>query len=431
MKLKQLIFLIIFCNQVFAQHFNPDSAAQLKKRFGFANMYVGIEAMKTSNGFTSIFNDANNIENANFYGYTIPRIVWGGTHFWGHADFYIAFPIGAYKKETPSQLKSLNYNLEVETGIKLYPLKLKTNSIRPYIGMAWNISSFQQSQKDSTASIILQKNTTPLLAGISYRGKKIIIETGLQYLFNNKYEYPLNRITNGNLQFPKMAFTFTAKYLLETTYQKGAYIKKRMAALEKHNKYNSFYLGLGISASMGIPTFSEYDKINYPFFKNHKRYFGVIPDLTFGYYFSKPNINVGVSFRKMSDSYEGFNVQHIHQRKSVMLEAYKFLGDYHGFAPYLGITASKENLYFATRDVNINKTWKDYTEVKPAVGIILGWDIKPTKAESWILRTNLRYTPLSMNVDNKKISYDYIEFNFIQLILFPERMWAQQKEKNK
>ena len=92
---------------------------------------------------------------------------------------------------------------------------------------------------------------------------------------------------------------------------------------------------------------------------------------------------------------------------------------------------SDESLYFATRDASNNNQWDEYSQIKPAFGIICGWDIKPTKAESWLLRTNLRYSPVSMTVDNKKVAYDYIEFNFIQLVLFPERMMAQYKDRNK
>jgi hypothetical protein len=427
MKFVKVVLLLTFCSQVFAQNFNPDSVSQLKKRFGFANMYFGLEVLATSNGSSPLPNNTDVV----FKGYSVPRLVWGGTHFWGHADLYVSFPIGGYKKAIPSQFSKLYYDLGVETGIKVYPYKLKTGSLRPYLGMAWNISSFEQTIKGAEKSISLVKNTTPILAGISYRGKRTIFEVGMQYFFDNEYKYPITRATDGDLQFPQFAFTVGAKYLLETTYQRGSYIKKRMAALEKHRKFNAFYVGLGLSASIGIPTFSEYDKVNYPFFENHKRYFGVIPDFTVGYFFSKPNLNVGLSYRKMSDNYQGFGVQHVHDRKSIMLEVYKFLGDYHGFTPYLGITASNESLFFATRDLNIGNTWSEYKENKQAIGIIGGWDIKPTKAESWLLRTNLRYAPVSMTVDGKTISYDYIEFNFIQLILFPERIWAQRKEQKK
>ena len=431
MKSASLLLLMLLCHSATAQNFNPDSVSQLNKRFGFANMYVGLEGLATSPGSAPVLNSANKLENVAFAGYAVPRLVWGGTHFWGHADFYVAFPLGGYAKPAPAPLASLVYDLGVETGLKAYLWRLRTGTVRPYLGLAWNISSFQQAAPGAPASIELAQNTTPVLAGISYRGKRVIVEAGAQYFFKNNYKYPVSRVVSGDLMLPQFAFTINVKYLLETTYQKGAFIKKRMAALVKHRKFSAFYVGIGPSASIGIPTFSEYDRVNYPFFENHKRYIGVVPDLTAGYYFSRPNLNIGLSCRNMADSYEGFGVQHVHERKSVMLEVYKFLGDYHGFVPYVGITASSEQLFFATRDLSIDNAWNTYAEHKSAVGIICGWDIRPTKAESWLLRTNLRYTPVSMTVDGKKVAYDYIEFNFIQLVLFPERMVAQYRERGK
>jgi hypothetical protein len=430
-KIIKLFILLTICNNLTAQNFNPDSLSQLKKRFSFANMYLGIEGLGTSSGSLPFLNRSNAVENTTFSGYFTPRLIWGGTHFWGYADLCVAFPLIGYNETTAAQLSSVKYRLGVETAVKVYPYRLRTGTIRPYAGMAWNISEFQQTQKEAYTGVTLSKNTTPIVAGFSYRGKRMIFEGGMQYFFKNQYKYPVNRTTNGNLQLPQFAFTIGGKYLLETTYKRGDDIKKRMAVLEKYHKYSAFYVGVGPSASIGIPTFSEYDKVNYPFFKNHRRYLGILADLTLGYYFAKPNMNVGLSYRGMGDSYQGFGVQHVHRRKSAMVEAYKFLGDYHGFAPYLGVTASYESLFFATRDLAVNNSWSKYSATKPALGVIFGWDIKPTKAESWLLRTNLRYAPVSMTVENKKVAYDYIEFNFIQLVLFPERMIAQYKERKK
>lgn len=423
----KMLFFSFNCN---AQTFDPNNLSHIKKRYSFAQMYFGLEGLKTANGSTFFKNSLNTLQSLPFSGYTIPRFTWGATHFWGHADIYLSFPLGAYKKTAPSPYSYLNYGLSVETGMKFYPSKIKNNKIKPYIGAAWNVSEFKQSLNDSSkASIVLTKNTTPILAGFSYKRKNMIFETGIQFYINNKYNYPINKNDYINLKLPKYALTLGCKILLETTKQKSELINKKIIALKKYKKFNSFYFGIGLSASIGIPTFSEFDKINYPFFKNHTRYFGVIPDFTFGYYFSNLNLNIGLSKRNMADSYEGFGVQHYHKRKSLMFEVYKFLGDYHGFAPYLGITISKENLFFATKDYSLNNNWIEFSNTKPAVGIILGWDIKPTKAESWLLRTNLRYAPLSLKADNKKVTFDYIEFNFLQLIMFPERMLIQRKSK--
>lgn len=420
----------IIGNSTFAQDVNPDSLMQLKKRFSFANMYFGIEGFSTDKGVFPTLNSDNSIASNSFNGYSVPRLTWGATHFWGHSDIYISFPVVGYNKDIPAGLDLFDFSNGVETGFKVYPSKLKTNSIRPYVGWAWNIAFYKQKQTGNLQSISLQRNTTPILAGLSLRTKRFIIEGGLQYYYHNKFNYPVSPTINGTLEIPKFAYTFGAKYLLETTTQSGSSIKHKINALEKYNKFSAFYLGIGPSGSIGVQTFSEFDKDKYPFFKEHTRYFGIIPDVTAGYYFARPNMNIGISYRQMSDGYQGFGIKHYHERTSYMLESYKFLGDYHGFVPYVGLTLSNEKLFFANKVNNLD--WQKYYETKPAVGVIFGWDIKPTKADSWLLRTNLRYTPLSMTVENKKVSYDYFEFNFIQLVVFPERIIALYKErKNK
>ncbi|MEM6262948.1 MAG: hypothetical protein AAGI38_10605 [Bacteroidota bacterium] len=57
-------------------------------------------------------------------------------------------------------------------------------------------------------------------------------------------------------------------------------------------------------------------------------------------------------------------------------------------------------------------------------GLTFGWDIRPNRLQSWILRTNLRWFPnLDLEVaDGQVISFDNIEFNFIQLIVYLDRM---------
>ena len=80
---------------------------------------------------------------------------------------------------------------------------------------------------------------------------------------------------------------------------------------------------------------------------------------------------------------------------------------------------------FNNRDLRQGTDWQTYNENKFAVGIIFGWDIRPTRAEWWILRTNLRYTPVSMKVAGKKVNFDHLEFNVIQFTMFPGRLAAR------
>ena len=150
--------------------------------------------------------------------------------------------------------------------------------------------------------------------------------------------------------------------------------------------------------------------------------------MTLGYYLHKLDMNIGLSSRNMTESVEAYGIQHASERKSLALEVYKFLGDYHGFVPFVGLTLSKENLTFNNRDLREGNTWKTYTEEKPALGVIFGWDIRPTRSDWWILRTNLRYTPVSLQAEGKEVSFDYLEFNVIQFTMFPERLVALLKK---
>ena len=187
------------------------------------------------------------------------------------------------------------------------------------------------------------------------------------------------------------------------------------------------FRSIGPSGTFGAQTFSEFDAAKYPFLEQRNRYPSFL-DMTLGYYLHKLDMNIGLSSRNMTESVEAYGIQHASERKSLALEVYKFLGDYHGFVPFVGLTLSKENLTFNNRDLREGNTWKTYTEEKPALGVIFGWDIRPTRSDWWILRTNLRYTPVSLQAEGKEVSFDYLEFNVIQFTMFPERLEALLKK---
>ena len=67
----------------------------------------------------------------------------------------------------------------------------------------------------------------------------------------------------------------------------------------------------------------------------------------------------------------------------------------------------------------------DESQEKLSYGITFGWDIRPNRIQWFTLRTNLRYYPdLSLGLDNGlAISFDNIEFNFIQFVFYPNRIF--------
>ena len=197
-------------------------------------------------------------------------------------------------------------------------------------------------------------------------------------------------------------------------------MKNGVKKLAAKNRLNCWYLGIGPSGTFEISK-SEYVKDKYPFLRQESP--GTfIPDVTAGRYFHRLDINVGVSFRQLRYESSGYDVKLNYNRRSIMLETYKFLGDFHGFVPFVGPTLAYEDLTFTDTD---GKSVKTFTSKKAALGVIFGWDIRMSRSETWLLRTNLRYTPnLQLEAEGKKVMFDQMEFNFIQLIWFAGRSKA-------
>ncbi len=105
--------------------------------------------------------------------------------------------------------------------------------------------------------------------------------------------------------------------------------------------------------------------------------------------------------------------------------------DYHGFVPFIGPVFSYEQLGVSETHEEIPVF--DITTNKATIGLLFGWDIKLTHMEWWHLRTNLRYFPfLNVEVDDgKKLSLNNLEFNFIQAIIYPNRIFLKKKNKQK
>ncbi|MDZ7935756.1 MAG: hypothetical protein U5M51_12510 [Emticicia sp.] len=419
----KIIILLFVSFSLSAQTIEGDTAKFYEKRFAFAKMYFGLEMYGSGSGTSSVLSGNTTVPVA-FDGFQAARIIWGATHFWGHADFFVAFPVVSVNQKPRSPLTYVQFREDIETGFKIYPFASRPNTIRPYIGASWlPVAYRQQFSGDEELGFGWSKNLLPINLGVSYASKRLMLDAGIQYLPKTKFEYPLSRTVSGNLELPKLNASIGLKYLFEASSRPLSSIEKHNNKLARRKKYNAFYVGFGPSGTFGTQTVSEFNTENYPFLNERKRFAG-IGDFVLGYYLHKPDMNIGLSYRNIAESVDAYGIEQFSGRKSLALEVYKFLGDYHGFVPFLGATLSDENLTFQNKDRRESNIWQTYSERKAAVGVIFGWDIRPTRSDWWILRTNLRYTPVFMMAESKKVSFDYLEFNFIQFTMFPERVVA-------
>ena len=99
-------------------------------------------------------------------------------------------------------------------------------------------------------------------------------------------------------------------------------------------------------------------------------------------------------------------------RTSLAIEGFKFLADYHGFVPFVGPSIMIDKLNYTENGTSVNQT-------KPVVGLVFGWDIRVSSTSSSVLRTNLRWAPNHhLKVNDNKVMFDHLEFNFIQYVHF-------------
>jgi outer membrane protein W len=414
-----------------AQTADKDTTLEsLKRRTDFAKMYIGIDGYQTTGGTTQ-YRTTNGLQSASFAGTISPRIVWGATHFWGHADIYIAIPVmnRQLSQTLPVGLRAASFVEGLETGIRVFPWAIEAGKLRPFVGVSFKGMAYAQFDQtlDRTYTSVpsAAKTIFPLQAGLSYARKHALFQLGVHYRSLKQLRYPVARTEMADVSLSPWSFNLGIAYWLNTngimaTPDGVRRVKQGPKLLAARNLLNCWYVGIGPSASFEMSK-SEYVKDNRPYLAQQSPG-SFIADITAGRYFHKPDLNVGVSVRRSNATSSGYGSTLNYKRRSYMLEAYKFLGDYHGFVPYIGPTLAYENLTFTDTDGTLTQ---QFQAQKLAIGIIFGWDIRLRRSEYWLLRTNLRYTPnLHLKANGKKVMFDQMEFNFIQFVWLVGRRQA-------
>ncbi|MEM8908266.1 MAG: putative sulfate exporter family transporter [Bacteroidota bacterium] len=166
---------------------------------------------------------------------------------------------------------------------------------------------------------------------------------------------------------------------------------------------------------------SSYNKAERPFIPRYST--SIMPDIALGYYFHRPDFNIALNYRGYDGTVNVYGAIQEVSRHSIALEVAKYVGDYHGFAPFVGPVLSYERLGFKETFNRI--PMHNIKDNRLAYGLVFGWDIRPDRRQMFLLRTNLRWFPnLKIDVaEGQAMDLDNIEFNFIQLILFPNRIF--------
>ena len=187
----------------------------------------------------------------------------------------------------------------------------------------------------------------PLQFGATYTTDNNLISASVYYQFQDEINYAISPTQTGRTTFNPVSFNLSfLRYWDTDRFMRNPKVVRDLNnqyhVLQKENRLSTWYWGQGPSAGLQMSK-SGYLERNFPYlYDEYSSAF--MPDITFGRFFNKPDMNVGLSFRTLGDRLIGFNTEIRLRRYSFMLETYKNLFIWLGFVPFVGVSGSVENL---------------------------------------------------------------------------------------
>ena len=416
MKHLLILFIIVLSSNLLpAQVYMQD-----KSRHRFAQTYVGLN--------TQIAPSQGNLnwdgKSTKFPILYSPRLTIGGLHFWGKWDFNMNIPLAHLGERQVAEGTKYLFKPGADLSARYYPWRMEFGKLRPYAGISINEMVFQLDNEEIGSRDDLFIAASPV-AGISYTKNDWQVNAEMMWLPTNEKEFYTSRNQKETMDLPQNYISIgIVKYFEGTLKEEKGYkngsTKKKETELRSEGKLNSFSVGIAPSGSyfFHAPKFSQGEQQSLP---RHKGVFNW--DFGVGYLFHDAGLHLGLSYRDYSSHSNSYGLEHVIRRNSIAFEVLKFFWDYNGFVPFIGPSISYERWGAAEFDHDV-RTDGVYKTKMISPGVIFGWDIIASPLETWVLRTNLRYYPLQKVKGPKgELSrIDQFEFNFIQLVIYPNRL---------
>ena len=434
MKHQALLILLIFLVPPALGQERTSKTTQ-KNRLDFARTYVefGGSAIPSFTGKRLAGNSlaGNSVVPFQHSASIQPYISWGGFHFWGHAEFYVSFPLTRLNVHTSNQ-SDFRYSHSVVTGARYLPWSIKKNTVRPYLGLSWSALEFMQRPTPEEEQPTLSKDFRLVGdVGLLYGSERIKMRIGISYLHSNTWMYPISRTTLETIDTPKVSAQLGFIYSFDSTQNEDSETIARWNSHPPYSRLGStatrvgdFFVSAGPSTSFSLST-SVYNKENFPFLNDQtssNSYF----DLGIGYQWNEAGWFTAMSFRNPEFETKGYGVKQTIKKTSVAFELNAFLVDYSGFAPFIGMNLAYDHLHYVERREDLTKELT-FNRFEP--GLTIGWDILPGKTEEHlILRTNVRWYPFSsFEIEGQSFAFSQLEYNLIQAVFYPGRLFASKQ----
>ena len=443
-----LFLLVFFSVVVFAKDSSKNtslgapflkdmSKEEKKKRHKFARTYIGADHNFFLNTGSSAFFDKDGDEiSYNITPGYLPSINIGGTHFWGYTDFYVSINTKYIHYKNNDPVKTSPF-YGVWTGARLYPWRLANNTIRPFIGYKIAPIRFYQDKHDNSDRYYSQQNQlkSAFDAGIGFRNDFLYLYLSYNYIVDNSFkDVYISRDKKVETTLPNQFITLGVNYMFEVT--KDLVEGETFAAVDAEMEdtiADGFFIGAGPSSIFATPYPEDesYTKEYHPYVGDNSLG-AIFPEIAIGYHLFNIDVLFTLGYRFYNSVRRGQGFEISTGRQSLAFEVSKIFFDFYGFSPYLGVGVASEWIHFKEKDGDASISDEKKQFFTPS--FLYGWDIRPArKGDFWILRTNLRWTPwLQYKKDNKKYFMSNVEFNFIELIIYPSKLMNHlQKDKNK
>lgn len=389
-------------------------------RHRFAQLTLGADlTWHPGTGHTAFLNEQSQLQTVDLPNQVGADFWISGLHFWGHADFAVRFPLAQLRLGRTDGLKT-TFLPGIETIAKVYPWRIESGKVRPFVGFSVRQLEFDQAvgQAATVQGPQEQRVVTPLLTGFTYLRSQGLWELGLSWNQQREMHYAVSRTQTEPIRVPGPQLSIGYRRMLETTlgaeknWQSGR-TAERTRELAAQGKLNRWFVGVGPSSAWFLGSI-DYLQAERPHLGPPEA--GVLWDLVAGRYWHKPDLNVNLAFRRVGSQTSGYDFDFRTRRTALTLETTKYLGDYHGFAPFVGPAVSLENLSFEEEDAGELINERSWLGLQ--AGITAGWDIRPNRLQSFYLRTNVRWFPtLGMDTEaGTRLPFQQLEVNFIQAV---------------
>jgi hypothetical protein len=416
--IRLLFLLVLFLT--YTQSLTAQIYIGKKSQHRFAQSYLGInmQVVPTSGNF---------IWDESHYAFPFlasPRISLGGLHFWGKLDFTMNFPLYRIAQDEFKSGSFVRLYTGGDLGARFYPWRVEFGKIRPFIGFSANEMTLMLSDQDRGSRDELFV-TSSILGGFSYAFNGWQVHAEWMWMPDHTRTFYSDRVNEHTVQLPASYFSFgLIKYfegtIREESDKESGRAQEYERALRQAGQLNNFSISFAPSGAYFLlaPPLDDAFRVSLP---RHKA--SMVWEYGAGYLFHDAGIHLGISYRDYQSSVESYQLEHVIRRRSVALEARKFLWNYQGFVPFIGPSLSIEQ--WATGEFEQNIQLGNTTRTRfLSPGIVFGWDILASPLETWVLRTNLRYYPFQRIEiqQGKRARVDQFEFNFIQLVIYPNRL---------